>query len=130
MKDLQYCIDNRCMIPSDVKAQIFALTPKCTGNLRERLYWLRNGLTDYPNCEHCNSLLTSRNFINNGKAGYRKYCSIKCKKRDQDYSESIAKRTETNLKRYGSSSPWHFENYRVFVKEKYGLEMIEEENDV
>jgi hypothetical protein len=112
------------------KEEIIQLTPKCSGIIRERLYWIRNNLSDYPDCKGCNLKLSSKNFITNGKAGYRDYCGMKCCKRDQDYSASISKRTETNIKKYGGNSPWYFENFRKYVKERYGVEMIETQTNV
>lgn len=97
---------------------------------REERYWLENGMTEYPRCEYCGESLTSKNFIKNGKAGYRKYCGIKCCKKDQDYDIIIQKRKETNIERYGSNNPWYFENFRIYIKDKYGVDMIRSKNDV
>ena len=112
---------------AEVRLEINYRTQRCTGDLRERLYWIRNNLQDYPHCANCGQQLTSRNFKKNGRAAYRLYCGMRCAKLSQDYTKSVAKRKLTNLKRYGSNNPCYFENYRKFLKKRYGIEFIEVE---
>ena len=102
------------------------MTKKLT---REERYWLRHGLTEYPRCRHCDQPLTSKNFITNGPAGYRPYCGVRCAKLAQDYTNSIKKRTSTNLERYGSNCPWHFSAFRQYMKDKFGVEYMEVKSD-
>ena len=131
-KPLQYYLDNNLtrLLPAHVKEQIVELTPLCKGDLRERIYWLRHGLTEYPTCPYCANSLSTQNFIRNGPAGYRTYCSIKCTKQDQDYTHSISKRKATNLERYGSSNPWYFVKFRQYLKERFNIESILNDDDL
>jgi hypothetical protein len=105
---------------------IIELTSKCTGSMRERKYWIKNELEDYPICQNCGQKLSSRNFINNGVAGYRKYCGKKCSKVNLDYDIINQKRKETNMERYGTEgNPWYFQKFRDYLKNKYGIDFIE-----
>ena len=120
----------------EVKQEIADRTPNCNSmSLDERMYWLKNGLTDYPNCKHCGSVLDSSSWYasttkqNQAKGwpqkGYRPFCSRKCaaasdqkqasfkqtcvEKYGVDHplrSETVqAKRKLTNLERYGQTHP-------------------------
>lgn len=132
MKNLEFYLNStsRLKLPPEIIQELQSLTVNCTGSTRERMYWLRNGLQDYPACKLCAELLSSKNFINNGPAGYRDYCSLSCSMKDKEYTDIIQKRKETNISRYGSNSPWYFENFRKFVKERYNVDFIEPKNDV
>jgi hypothetical protein len=116
-------------LSEDLKSEIIGLTPKCSGIIRERLYWIRNSLTDYPICKCCGNKLSSKNFITNGKVGYRDYCGIKCCKKSQQYDIIIAKRETTNVERYGSNNPCYFPKFREFIKNKYNVDFILEEEE-
>jgi hypothetical protein len=134
-RPLQFYLDdlsgNYCRyMPLAIKEQVNRSTPNCHGGLRERLYWLRNNIDEYPLCACCNKKLTTRNFKKNGKAGYREFCSKKCAKLSQDYTPIISKRTITNLERYGSNNPCYFPNFREKMKEKFNTEFIIEKKDV
>ncbi len=113
----------------DIREEIEFLTPSCDGGISERLYWLRNGLEEYPTCKKCGAELSSRNFIKNGKAGYRDYCSRSCSKKDADFESINIKRHDTNKKRYGGSNPWYFENFRRYMQEKFGVEFTTNDDD-
>lgn len=128
MKDLEFYLNNpRCSVPDNIVQEIISRTLNCSGILRERMYWLRNDLIDYPTCQYCDTKLTSRNFITNGQAGYRSHCSVKCGKLNQDYTGSIKKRIVTNVERYGSNSPWAFKNFRKYMKERFNVDAVEPE---
>jgi len=113
----------------DLREEIEFLTPGCEGGIAERLYWIRNGLENYPRCKRCGELLSSRNFIRNGKAGYRDYCGRSCSKKDADFESINIKRHNTNKKRYGGSNPWYFENFRRYMQEEFGVEFTTGDDD-
>lgn len=63
------------------------LTPKYQGNnLNEQIYWILNGLEDYPKCPTCDKRLIGKYNKNN----YNTYCSISC-------SRKIRKKPVINL---------------------------------
>lgn len=108
------------------KLKIVEMTPRCNGELSERVYWINNNITDYPECPYCFEKLTSNNWIKNGKRGYRTFCSKSCAMKSKNYEESIEKRKQTNLEKYGTSSnPWYFPKFRQYLKNKYGIEHVE-----
>lgn len=117
-------------------------------NLTTKIYWILNGLTDFPKCKHPNC----SNKIGIGKRaslknGYRmQYCSRSClfsdpegvKKRQQAYYEktgyknpmhnpAIIKKMEENcMKKYGAKNMFSSKHFRKKSKEtcleKYGVD--------
>lgn len=148
MRSVQYYINKPNLVNNDIrymspehKAEVIALTPVCTGNIGERLYWLRSKLTAYAACKTCSKPLTSKSFINQVK-GYRAYCSRACMRQSVEYDIAYkatcmvkygaphsfssvdvqAKRKATNLARYGDEHPgrWSSELFKDRMSEKYG----------
>lgn len=108
------------------KDMIMSLTSRCHGSMSERVFWINNNLYDYPECPYCFEKLTSKNWINNGKRGYRIFCSKSCAMKSKDYIPIIEKRKLTNLEKYGSeSNPWYFPAFRQYLKDKYGIDHVE-----
>lgn len=126
------------------KAELLNRTPNCTGNTRERIYWLQNKLDKYPTCITCGDSLTTKNFrINIKSGGYTPNCSVSCAKRNPENAKKQAdtvkerygsnqylgsknarkKIEKTNLKKYGSKtpSPWGSERYNKQMIDKYGV---------
>lgn len=103
-------------------------TPKLNDQfyaLSTKLYWIFNGLEDFPNCYHCGKVFDDRNV---GIAfGYPRFCSIKCiannpmiRKRkettcEKKYGKGVInpsqaqcikdKKEQTSLKHYGVTNP-------------------------
>ena len=75
-------------------------------NYAEKMYWLVNGLTDYPKCKHCGKPLTvfryHRSLSGTADSGsrfsYGNYCGSSCAAFSKTTKE---KRQETSLNRYG-----------------------------
>lgn len=130
-------------MPEFIKNELFNLTKKCRGTIRERLFWLRNNLTDYPVCNHCGKSLTSKQFKTNVKPNaYREFCSKSCARSTDDFkaktkqnmlqkygvdhafksNEVQAKRKHTNLKKYGREHPhpWGSNEFNTNIITKYG----------
>lgn len=138
--------DIRYMSP-DVKAEIENSTANCHGSIRERIFWLSQGLSTYPECVECQNPLTSKHFKTNIRGGgYPRHCSHKCAARSSTVKERRSQTTltkygseqylgssdarvkieTTNQKKYGSKAPhpWASERYRGLILEKYGTENI------
>lgn len=138
----EYCNNDTRYMSDELKTELIRLTQNCLGNIRERIFWLKNKLEDYPECEVCHVKLTSRAFISNGLSAYRKVCGKSCARKHPDdiskreinslkrygvthpfKSEEVqSKRVATNLKKYGSSHPhsWGSEEFKQIIINKYG----------
>ena len=70
--------------------------------LGTKIYWILNGLTDFPCCRECekNEHYIGRNVINVFK-GYSPFCSSRCGSLNEDTQE---KHKQTNIDRYGVES--------------------------
>ena len=64
-------------------------------SFKERVFWYKNGLTEYPTCKVCGKKV---NFINTTK-GYSKYCSAKCVNNSPDVK---SKKSQTSINKFGS----------------------------
>lgn len=130
-------------IPQELKEELIRKTIKCNGSIRERLYWLRHDLTDYPTCDKCKKSLSSKQFLTNVLGNmYRSYCSKSCARTTEEFKEKSKqnsilkygvdhpfkvveiqeKRKQTNLKKYGRehSHPWGSEEFKTMIVSKYG----------
>ena len=85
-------------------------------NLRfsEKLYWYFHNITSHPICKECGKPTSYINFTK----GYHDFCCISCGKRNK---ESIEKRRQTCLKKYGVENP----NRSDVVKKKIEQTMFE-----
>ena len=121
-------------LAKSTKKQILLLTPKCIGNenWKERLYWILNGLVDYPTCLQCSNKITKFKRKNN-ELPYQLYCQRKCflssdnrkqklktiwnEKTISDIELMKSKRQKTCLSRYGvehhSKTKWFLEKQKI-----------------
>ena len=85
-----------------------------------KIYWVLNGLKEFPKCKTCGKPLTNKNV--NAISGYvRQYCSMKC---SRSSPESIAKCKHTKLEHFGNEN---FVNREKAVQtniERYGAKDI------
>ena len=65
---------------------------------RERIYWFRNGITEWPTCKQCGKQLTYRN----PNEGYRTFCCAKCAAINPTTKQ---KHINTCLEKYGVENP-------------------------
>lgn len=133
---LKLVLDNPCHYSRMLNTQcnrkyiewINAKTPKLDDTfykLSTKLYWIFNGLSDFPKCKQCGKILSKRNVVIS--RDYINFCSIKCvansseihtKKEctcEKKYGKGIknpsqapsikAKKEETSMKHYGVSNP-------------------------
>ena len=130
-------------MPEHLKSELFNLTINCKGTIRERLYWLRHNLHQYPLCKQCGKEVTSKQFLINVKGnGYRDFCSKSCARQSDEFKarteskmletygvthtfklESVQnKRKETNIAKYGRSHPhpWGSDTFNKNIIDKYG----------
>lgn len=113
--------------------------------ISERIYHIVNDLHEIPKCENCKeSHAKFRNF----KAGYSKFCSIKCsaiKNREQTRQTNIEtyrnrkeeiqeKIKKTNLERYGVEDPNRLDEVKNKIKstnlERYGTEYTHQNPEI
>lgn len=69
-------------------------------SMKTRLYWILNGLTDFPRCKECGIRYTDKNVRT--LYGYLECCSLKCASNNK---ENNLKKQETNLKNNGVRFP-------------------------
>ena len=140
MKTLQHWIEKRHVryMPDEIKAELKKKVPLCEGDAAEALFWVLNGLSDYPLCKGCRVKLSSFHWepflkpehrnTPETKQGYRPFCGKSCaylhgskkvsyKKTCQErygvdhpmqVPETITKIKETNLRKYGEESPFRW----------------------
>lgn len=93
----------------------------------EKLYWYFNNITSTPTCPICGGRLP---FLNS-KQGYRQYCSSKCQGKSP---ETLAKRKQTNLKKFGTTNPMKSQAIKDKMIEnnlkKYGVRNSYQREDV
>lgn len=91
-------------------------------SLKEKVFWLINGLNDYPKCKTCGGNVTAFKSI---KKGYNKHCSCRCAQLDL---ETRKKFEATNLLKYGTKNPAQSKVVQDKMKntclEKYGATNI------
>lgn len=137
----------------EVKDELCTSTPNCNGSLRERMYWMQNGLTEYPKCKQCSGNLRTTHFKTNIRGGaYTEFCSRKCaannstvNQRKQDtsilkygtshpFKSSVVqnKRIKTNLAKYGTSHPhpWDSDTFKTFIENKYGVSAVRDSSEI
>lgn len=108
-------------------------------DLRTKVYWIINGLIDFPICQTCKKKFKTN--IRNLATGYGKYCSHSCsnsnkehnkkiietrekhKSEDKDFLKKIdEKKKKTKLERYGNPNYTNREKAHKTIKEKYGTD--------
>lgn len=111
----------------------------------ERLYCLINNIIESPKCLSCNNPVKFTNYTK----GYKNYCSLYCsrssketiKKRQETLlskygtlSPNRDKMKETNLKRYGTINPTQSDIVKKKTKEtnirKYGVENVSQDKNI
>lgn len=89
-------------------------------SLREKIYWIINGLKSYPKCVVCGKEVTS---FQNLQKGYIKHCSCSCAQLD---NETRMKLEKSCLEKYGTKNPAQAKSVQDKMKqtclERYGVE--------
>ena len=89
-----------------------------TSSLLERLYCLRNNISNYAQCITCGALVT--NFVNNA---YSKYCTLLCANSSEEVKQ---KRRATSMENYGVDNPAKSHLVKSSTREsnieKYGVD--------
>lgn len=132
-KNLNHWLEKRHVryMPPDVQQQLKAMVPRCEGDAAEALFWVLNGLSDYPSCDGCGKKLSSfhwepylRPELRKDpqiKQGYRPFCSRSCAYKHGTKSENYKK---TSLEKWGvehpMKSPIVAEKIKVTNLLKYG----------
>lgn len=117
-----------------------------------KIYWVLNGLTDFPKCQHCGKTLDKINVIIT--VGYRPFCSIACSSKDKTVREKYKntclnrfgvqnpsqsdcvkrKKRNTSLQTYGVDSPGKSEvikqKIRTTCLKKYGVDSVFKVNSI
>src|SRR5437762_6949207 len=93
---LRKCLDKND-IPSKrrwpkFETEIVELTINCNGPIRERLYWIKTDLVEYPKCIVCESNCSFQNY----NKGYSNWCSITCRNKDLKIRNSISEKNSAN----------------------------------
>ena len=103
---------------------IISVTPKLDNfyTLGTRIYWVLNGLTDFPKCKNCGKPLEKINVCI--KTGYtRQYCGYKCLNTSE---EKMYKVKQTCLKKYGVENPYASKEIQQKIKQtclkRYGAD--------
>lgn len=100
--------------------------------LKTKIFWIVNGLVDFPRCENlaCNSKFINRNVESLSK-GYPGHCSHACAGNDPTVKEHAK---NTCLSKYGTISPGKNKDVqakaRKTCKEKYGVEYTFQSADI
>ena len=99
-------IRNRDLIPFFESVYFYTDFLKADVEIRERLFCIKNNITEYPLCEHCGNILMifKKNFTN---GYYGKFCSANCNravnhpwtnKSEEEKKKIQEKRVKTNRK--------------------------------
>lgn len=110
---------------NDLKEWIIDKTKKLdqTRSLTERIFWILNGLEDFPKCKNtkCNMPLTNKKSFRGLILGYKCYCSKHCANSDQI---QIAKSKETRLMKNGGKyfSDESINKAKLTFIEHYGVD--------
>jgi len=104
-----------------------AFLPK-TASIKQRIWHVTNNIYSLPSCVVCGNDAT----WNKLKGGdYRECCSVKCAMLNPKRMKKIK---ETNLKKYGSESPFGNkkvqEKAKVTVQQKYGVDNISQLDEI
>lgn len=86
--------------------------------LPTKIYWILNGLTDFPKCPVCGNHFGQYKNIKLSK-GYFKHCSNKCA---QSNKENIAKIKQKKMDRYGDENYVNTEKCKQTTFQHYGVE--------
>lgn len=105
-------------------AYILKATPKLDNSYTfgTRIYWILNGLVDFPQCKNCGKPLEHINVCI--KTGYiQQYCSYKCLNTSNEKKDKVKK---TCLKKYGVENPYSSNEIKEKIKrtclDKYGVD--------
>lgn len=112
--------------PRKLYAWMSQVLPDIAKNIsvKEKCYWILNGLTDFPNCQTCGLKLSSKHFRGLG-TGYSPFCQFACYAKTEIFKaivrntnkkaieanpnclkERAAKGTATKLAKYGAYESW------------------------
>ena len=90
-------------------------------NFATRLYWLFNGITNFPKCanENCNNIIGLDSNVNDIKFGYHRYCCPKCAQTSNEVKKS---HIESSFKKFGTAHP--MQNQKTILKRSNTIEKI------
>lgn len=92
-------------------------------NNNEKIYWLKNGLKEYPKCPVCGAEI--KKWCGRSKGGYFKFCSCKCAQNNEAVRNKMK---NTCLKKYGVDNAAKSDLVQNKMKntclKKYGAENI------
>ena len=110
-------------MPDNIKLELAARVPNCTGEAAEMMFWVLNDLKDYPSCKACDTKLSSYHwepFLKtmlrtnpDQKQGYRPYCGRECSYKYGTKPENYKK---TCIDRYGVAHPMKTEEVIAKIK--------------
>lgn len=87
---------------------IMSKTPKLNSlgfkvNFATRVYWIANGLIDFPKCKRkeCNNYIGLTQNVKSITRGYSKHCCVACINKDYEVRKQIA---STKIEKYGDSA--------------------------
>lgn len=115
---------------------------KC--GIAQRIHWILNDLTEFPQCKICGKLITDPKQFKNISTGYRSFCCNKCgktagsvKSKQTRFSknngkyfsdETIERQKRTFISHYGVDHNMKCDEglkaYRVGVEKKYGTGIV------
>jgi len=106
-------------------------TPMLSGDeygYSDRLYWIFNGLTDFPKCANpnCDNKVGVGMHIKLHR-GYPDYCCNKCAQSDE---KTLEKSRSTHLERYGDAHYRNAEQIKKTNLELYGVECTFQSKDI
>ena len=134
----------RIILPPFLLTSVNEVTKKCQGDLKNKLYWIFNNLTDYPICNGCNKSIVKSISSFNDILVNQKHCNSTCRFKDKiaqskviedfklKYGHTnpglikafIDKGLQTNLLRYGSKKPGHIEKGKATCIKRYGVSNV------
>ena len=90
-------------------------------SLKTRIYWILNGLTDFPTCKECGKKEPYMKKNVRNIYGYLECCSVKCASNNK---ENLLKKEQTNLRNNGVKYPAQNKEIRIKQEQtkikKYG----------
>lgn len=135
MKTLDHWIEKKHVryMPAEIQSELKNRVPNCKGDAAEALFWVLNGLNDYPVCKACGSKLSSFHWepflkpeLRNSpeiKQGYRPFCGKSCAYKFGTKKEKYKK---TSLEKWGVEHPMKsqlvIEKIKITNLIKYGDE--------
>jgi hypothetical protein len=104
---------SKSKITSELLESILFHTNNCRDRLSERIYWILNGIIDYPICQECGTQFKPRFYGFKTDTSNRRFCSPKCFANNEDVSN---KKKETCLNKFGTEYGWQSEEVKNKLK--------------